>query len=678
MNTQVGKSVGIALLLAAGLIAALFAMGVFAPAGVDAGGIKGGSKAPEVTLSKNEPSASDVTMTIIFEVNEEVDGTNPNDVRISIPIGSDGATATAFGVPSGFASTATAPSPNVSVRQGNANVGSVTVLGNTIDTIVIGVPASDSGRINAELGSPITVMVTGLSNPTGAISAPIMIGQEDGTDGTYNDFDADRATSDVEHAMAKVFEPLTGVSASVDKPGVDEMGVTMTLTFTSPLETPSDVVITLPMLPEYDVIDSGGIIDTCGTSEDEACYAITNLANATLTYVDGSTASPATGDTITVSAASISTDDEFEIKIGTVAGATASAPRTGGLANPDNSMAVPITFKQGSVDPDITETIYFTDRNQISLARPEAGKRSTLYPADAKAEDVTMTLRFESVVAVDDDTKILVDLHDDFGGFSTGNITVMQDDEDDVAQTVSTATRAPGTNAFYISKAASGDNVGMGEVTVTITDLTNPDTVGTVSSAIIVKQGEFAAVGATFRLQGAEISTETPGADVRVEISTGAGTQIPGGDDITVTLEGFGIPDTIEDSDVIIQTNRNTNPSDVSVSGSTVTLSLPTTVGDSVEPYNIGTGSYSIVFKQGAGLTNPTSGGDKTITVSDMDDDPHEMTVTISSSVSVKPTFVTRGEDATVTAKGLRDGTATVYLMDGKSRGLVLGSGTAD
>ena len=36
MNTQVGKSIGIALLLAAGLLAALFAMGVFSASGVGA------------------------------------------------------------------------------------------------------------------------------------------------------------------------------------------------------------------------------------------------------------------------------------------------------------------------------------------------------------------------------------------------------------------------------------------------------------------------------------------------------------------------------------------------------------------------------------------------------------------------------------------------------------------
>ena len=50
MNTLTGKSSGIALLLAAALIAALFAMGVFAPVAVEAG-IKGGSEKPMVELT---------------------------------------------------------------------------------------------------------------------------------------------------------------------------------------------------------------------------------------------------------------------------------------------------------------------------------------------------------------------------------------------------------------------------------------------------------------------------------------------------------------------------------------------------------------------------------------------------------------------------------------------------
>ena len=314
-------------------------------------------------------------------------------------------------------------------------------------------------------------------------------------------------------------------------------------------------------------------------------------------------------------------------------------------------------------------------RTNSGLAREEEGKGSTISPTDANADDVTITLRFESVVAVDEDTSIWVDLHDDFGGFSLSNVTVMQNDADGDAQEVSMATNATGKNAFYISEDEDGDNVGMGDVTVTITDLTNPDMVGTLNRAIIVRQGEFAAVAADFSLQGAEISTDSPGADVRVEISTWAGATIPGGDDITVTLEDFGIPDTIDESDVIIQTDRNTNPSDVSVDGDDITLSLPTTIGDTIAQYNVD-GAYSIVFKQGAGLTNPTSGGAKDITVSDMDADDHEMSVNIEQSVSVDPSFVVRGDEATVTAKGLGDGTATVH--HGSKDGMVLGSGTAD
>ena len=51
MNTLTGKSVGIALLLAAGLLAALFAMGVFSASGVGAAvEDEASSKAPTAEL----------------------------------------------------------------------------------------------------------------------------------------------------------------------------------------------------------------------------------------------------------------------------------------------------------------------------------------------------------------------------------------------------------------------------------------------------------------------------------------------------------------------------------------------------------------------------------------------------------------------------------------------------
>ena len=176
-----------------------------------------------------------------------------------------------------------------------------------------------------------------------------------------------------------------------------------------------------------------------------------------------------------------------------------------------------------------------------------------------------------------------------------------------------------------------------------------------------------------------EPSTFKAGADVTITINATAGNDIRGGRDIEVTLEDFGIPSDIADDDVILDGKGSYygNPADVSVSGDTITITLPTRVPGTNDLAEI-SGDYSVYFKSSAGLTSPTSAGEKDITVSDSDPVDETATVTINKTVSVKPTFVTRGGDATVTAKGLRDGTTTVYLMDGDDRGKVLGSGTAD
>ena len=77
---------------------------------------------------------------------------------------------------------------------------------------------------------------------------------------------------------------------------------------------------------------------------------------------------------------------------------------------------------------------------------------------------------------------------------------------------------------------------------------------------------------------------------------------------------------------------------------------------------------YTIVFKQNAGLTNPTSRGNKEITVKDEDSADHDMEVTIKSKVTIDPKWVSRGGTVTVTGKGLNAGTATVHLDDPKGR----------
>ena len=183
-----------------------------------------------------------------------------------------------------------------------------------------------------------------------------------------------------------------------------------------------------------------------------------------------------------------------------------------------------------------------------------------------------------------------------------------------------------------------------------------------------------------------ELSTNNAGADVSVEIQNAtADRSITGGRDIEVTLPGFGIPSDIDDSDVILDGGAGSyygNPADVSVSGDTITITLPTRIAGTNDPATI-SGSYSVLFKNSAGLSNPAYAKDGIeVTVSDLDaDDETYDKVSIVATASVKPTFVTRGGDATVTAKGLRDGTTTVYLLekDGKNymRGAALGTGTA-
>ena len=177
-----------------------------------------------------------------------------------------------------------------------------------------------------------------------------------------------------------------------------------------------------------------------------------------------------------------------------------------------------------------------------------------------------------------------------------------------------------------------------------------------------------------------KLSTDRAGADVRVTIDANAVSSIRGGTDISVTLPGFGIPSSIDEDDVIIYSNNfDGNPSSIEVDGSKITLAVPLRTGSGTDTRTTFiSGPYTILFKSSAGLTNPTLAGDKDVTVSDADPEDEKSPVTIIKTVSVKPTFVTRGGDATVTAKGLRDGTTTVYLMDDDEQGAELGSGTAD
>ena len=165
------------------------------------------------------------------------------------------------------------------------------------------------------------------------------------------------------------------------------------------------------------------------------------------------------------------------------------------------------------------------------------------------------------------------------------------------------------------------------------------------------------------------ISSCEPGAAIRVEVG-GTSTEAVGvNEDIIVDLSGFDVPATMEESRALVYnaTGVAKNPGEVSISGTTATLTVP-----NFNPNPTGTpvgltanGTYSIVFKQSAGITNPDKAGAQTIKVTDNDDDTEDHEVTIQRVVKLSKTAGKRGTETVATLKGFADGTATVSLMAG-------------
>ena len=164
---------------------------------------------------------------------------------------------------------------------------------------------------------------------------------------------------------------------------------------------------------------------------------------------------------------------------------------------------------------------------------------------------------------------------------------------------------------------------------------------------------------------GVELSSNSAGATVRIDIDADANAAIAGGEDIVVELPKFGLPSSIDETDVLIDSDGYSgNPSDVTVSGSKITIEVPTREGTSSGSMraNIPAGDYSIKLKQGAGITNPTAAGSQTVSITDEDAKDEEYSVTIMHVVSLSEDSVTRGDDLTLTIKGYANGTATVSI----------------
>ena len=334
------------------------------------------------------------------------------------------------------------------------------------------------------------------------------------------------------------------------------------------------------------------------------------------------------------------------------------------------------------------------------------------------ATNVTMTIMFEvdlDVVVDDNDTgsvneaalsEIVVTLPDGFTGVAQAsnraaiddthgnNGTKVQVDGKDAEDFVPAQTQAGthgGTVTINNSPATAGVPAQITDgdkVTVVVAGLTNPPNATLATDGeyqVSVIQGPASATNiaktASFTLYDAVLSSDTPGAAVGVTLHTSAGTPVGQGQDIVVDLTGFGVPTTIAENRVIIDSDGQSPndfsgyPSEVTVTGKKVTLTVPNFLPNGSEQMDLVGGIYRITFKQSAGITNPTSPGTKTIKVSDRDGTDDELKARVRSTVTVAPKLGPRGTDATVTGKGFASGqTATVYLEE--VGGEVLGSAT--
>lgn len=160
------------------------------------------------------------------------------------------------------------------------------------------------------------------------------------------------------------------------------------------------------------------------------------------------------------------------------------------------------------------------------------------------------------------------------------------------------------------------------------------------------------------------VSSKDPGANVRIELSKlNAETEIPAGDDFTVNLKGFSLPDSIANTAVLISSTGYTgSPAEVLVgSNGVVTISLYSRWpgGAQADPIQ---GAYTVTFKQSAGIDNPAAAGDIKITVKDNDATDHEVTHTVERVIKLSKGSGTRGTMTTATLKGFANGTATLNL----------------
>ena len=204
--------------------------------------------------------------------------------------------------------------------------------------------------------------------------------------------------------------------------------------------------------------------------------------------------------------------------------------------------------------------------------------------------------------------------------------------------------------------------------------------------------GVFTPRGAQAQVTAAMVMLEpsTAGANSKITVTftvpAFANTNV--GDPITLKLEDFGLPSTINPSTVLLRDDDFTGPaSDVSVSSSTITVTIPdmnptdnlqSSFGDDGDT-NIG---VTMIISARAGITNPSlakAAGEYKAEVNVADAGAVEVDLSaITRTLTISPDKGKDGTEITVSGKGYNNGAIQIYRFLEDPAAIRVGTDTMD
>ena len=627
MNSIAGKSTGIALLMAAAMLAALFSMGVFSASGVGANAKA--NPAPTAELDIIVPEEDEVTLTVTFQINDDIDGAATGtqaDDNVTID------------VPENIAEILTTfDTDNISVTQGGKPVGKVVDPIETAQEIVITV--ADDGDQNVVKDETVTVTISDLTLEAAAATGDVTIyqtGQAIAARPT-----ASLSIYDIENALSDLSATL-----SYDLTGAED--VTLTLKFSTAEAQAELVVITLP--PEYDLF-TGAV----GSRTERTDISLINLTDpdsptpdTNPTFVEESA-----GDTIELAANEITADTDYTFTVGADYVTDAENP-TGGFTNPDSADTFEVIFRQGTIIP--AGTAPFSVNVPVVKYEPtssnEAASGQSLkvrgYVDYSDADDITVNLNKFGVPSSIDADQIVVEVGDysanpsdvEIDGSKVTLVAPFEYD-DEVSKTTEKLDASVTDLTIITFRRAAG---------ITLPTL-HDDYDIKVSTSETSEDAADDATEAEKALGGDGVINEVS-VMRQVKVSPTSGKR---GTEITITAKGY----TDNTHDIVMGSGGNSLTKTAEATDGELTLKIDTSVKNNDDnsvfqgPHDTDTtitvGDASATFTIKASFSwspeNPTPGQDITITLADIDPENTGTGTTVDTSLDVAPDITIGGED---------------------------------